>query len=113
MRMLWFTLAGLVIVGLAPSICTAASRFPEICQSQGQFVWAEGKAPIPKEKLSAIIREEGTFTAGPCSCYDLTQDCEAQTPGQCIPLLRECNRAIGSGGSFCKANNWGAQTCYR
>ena len=106
-------LAWLVAAALAPSPSTAASRFPEICQSQGKFYWAEGRTIIADEMLNAIIREEGTFTAGYCSCYDLRRDCEAETPGQCIPLLRECNGAINSGGSFCKANKWGGQTCFR
>jgi hypothetical protein len=95
----------------APS--SAASRFPEICQSNGKFVWADGKAPVSDEMLRAIISDEGSFTAGYCSCTDLRRDCEAETPGQCLPLLRECNIAIGSGGSFCKANSWGGQSCYR
>jgi hypothetical protein len=91
----------------------AASRFPQICQTNGKFVWADGKAPVSDEMLRAIIREEGSFTAGNCSCIDLRRDCEAETPGQCLPSLRECNTAIGSGGSFCKANSLGGQTCYR
>jgi hypothetical protein len=93
-------IGGLLLLLFASLPCTAASRFPEICQNQSKFVWAEGKAPVSTEMLNAILREEGTFTAGQCSCYDLRRDCEAETPGQCIPLLRECNRAIGSGGSF-------------
>ena len=106
-------LSTLVVLLLASLPCTAASRFPDICQTHGKFVWAQGKGPVSNEMLRAIINEEGNFTAGYCSCYDLRQDCEAQTPGQCLSLLRECNLAIGSGGSFCKANNWGGQTCYR
>jgi hypothetical protein len=92
---------------------SAAIRFPQICQTNGKFVWADGNAPVSDEMLRAIIREEGSFTAGNCSCIDLRRDCEAETPGQCLPLLRECNTAIGSGGSFCKANSLGGQTCYR
>jgi hypothetical protein len=52
-----------------------------ICKTEGKFVWAEGKAPISNEMLLAIVREEGSFTAGPCSCYDLRGDCEVDTPG--------------------------------
>jgi hypothetical protein len=105
--------ACLTAVFLLSVPCNAESRFTQICQSHGKFVWADGKAPVSDEMLRAIIREEGSFTAGYCSCIDLRRDCEAATPGQCLPLLRECNMAIGSGGSFCKANNWGGQTCYR
>ncbi|WP_143039732.1 MULTISPECIES: hypothetical protein [Bradyrhizobium] len=110
----WILVALMGLTGAAiVSPCSAASRFPEICQTQGKFVWADGKKPIVDEMLTAIVKEEGSFTAGYCSCTDLRKDCEAETPGACIPLLRECNKAIGSGGSFCKANVWGGQTCYK
>ena len=110
MKLFRIVCASTLLLVSAP--CNAASRFPDICQNQGKFFWVEGRTLISNETLMAIIREEGSFTAGYCSFSDLRRDCETKSPKHCLPLLVECNRAIGSGGSFCTANNWGGQTCY-
>jgi hypothetical protein len=53
-----------------------------------------------------LLRFAAELTVPACTLRG-GRDCEAATAGRCLPLLREVDMTIGSGGSFCKANNWG------
>jgi hypothetical protein len=101
---------------LATIVCFSAvnakEKMREICWQNGYLLWADTRESITRG-AAGYLSEEQKASAYYCSCGDLRRACITGGEKDCDKMAIECTESLKSGGTFCKANQWGGQNCYK